>query len=133
LSNHSLRAIVATRLFNVDIDEQLIKIKTCYAVRAYKRVAESKLEMLLRVSLEKLESLWWRVLLFHIKLRCLSRLVVLSDCLYTIYFGDIAGDGVMCTFVSCEYLIRCPKLFLVSVKRILLESFITSDSCDAVI
>ena len=49
MSNHSLRATVATRLFNVDIDEQLIKIKTgdaSDAVGAYKRVVESKLEKL---------------------------------------------------------------------------------------
>ena len=46
MSNHSLRATVATRLFHVDIDEQLIKIITGHAVRAYKRVTESKLEKL---------------------------------------------------------------------------------------
>ena len=41
---------------------------------------------------------------------------------------------VVCVItVICKYNIHCPKLFLVSVKRILLESFITSDSCDAVI
>jgi len=45
-SNHSLRATAATRLFDADVDEQLIKIKTGHssdAVRAYKRVSEQKL------------------------------------------------------------------------------------------
>jgi len=48
-SNHSLRATAATRLFDADIDEQLIKVKTGHAsdaVRSYKRVSETKLENL---------------------------------------------------------------------------------------
>ena len=48
-SNHSLRAACATRLFDADVDEQLIKLKTGHAsdaVRSYKRVAENKLESL---------------------------------------------------------------------------------------
>lgn len=48
-SNHSLRATCATRLFDADVDEQLIKLKTGHAsdaVRSYKRVAENKLESL---------------------------------------------------------------------------------------
>lgn len=45
-SNHSLRATAATRLFDADIDEQLIKSKTGHtsdAVRSYKRISETKL------------------------------------------------------------------------------------------
>jgi len=40
-SNHSLRATAATRLFDKDIDEQLIMLKTGHkstAARAYKTV-----------------------------------------------------------------------------------------------
>ena len=45
-SNHSLRATAATRLFDSDVDEQLIMAKTGHvstAVRSYKRVSDEKL------------------------------------------------------------------------------------------
>jgi len=48
-TNHSLRATAATGLFDANVDEQLIKMKTGHssdAVRCYKRVSDSKLESL---------------------------------------------------------------------------------------
>jgi len=45
-SNHSLRATAATRLFNANVEEQLVKLKTGHtsdAVRSYKRVSDVKL------------------------------------------------------------------------------------------
>ena len=48
-TNHSLRTTAATRLFDAEVDEQLIKIKTGHssdAVRSYKRVSDDKLESL---------------------------------------------------------------------------------------
>jgi hypothetical protein len=45
-SNHSLRAIAATRLFDADVDEQLIMAKTGHAssaVRNYERISDEKL------------------------------------------------------------------------------------------
>jgi len=47
-----LRATAATRSFDADIDEQLIKVKTGHAsdaVRSYKRVSEKKLQNLMDV------------------------------------------------------------------------------------
>ena len=46
-TNHSLRATAATRLFDADVDEQLIMAKTGHvssAVRSYKRVNERQLQ-----------------------------------------------------------------------------------------
>jgi len=45
-SNHSLRATAATRLFNANVEEQLVKLKTGHtsdAVQSYKRVSDVKL------------------------------------------------------------------------------------------
>ena len=45
-SNHSLRATAATRLFNANVEEQLVKLKTGHtsdAVQSYKPVSDVKL------------------------------------------------------------------------------------------
>lgn len=51
-TNHSLRATSATRMFDADVDEQLIMAKTGHAssaVRCYKRINDEKLHDLTNV------------------------------------------------------------------------------------
>ena len=48
-TNHSLRATAVTRLFDADVDKQLIMTKTGHvsnAARSYKRVSDDKLQQL---------------------------------------------------------------------------------------